>query len=186
MFRNKFGTRSAPARDFAAVAYPARMADERGYIPGDVFHGQLRKVYLGELDWAVNKKGGLMAHVLYVAPHENIAERGDRRGRGKDFAKWIFSEEPGLEERLFSTRFELAIDARLEPGAAIGLHFHERTEEIYYLLEGELSMTTVERGGREFTAILQPGDAHLVKLGQGHFGAAGAQGARFVAFAVRA
>ncbi|TMA29775.1 MAG: cupin domain-containing protein [Deltaproteobacteria bacterium] len=160
--------------------------DETGYIPGDIFHAQLRKVYFGELDWAVNKKGGLMAHVLYLAPHENAAESGERRGRGKDFAKWIFAEEPGLEEKLFSTRFELAIDARLEPGAAIGLHFHDRTEEIYYLLEGELTMTTVERGGRELSAVLRAGDAHLVKLGQGHFGVAGSKGARFVAFAVRA
>jgi len=156
------------------------------YIDGQVFHESVRKVYFGELDWAVNKKGERMARVLYLAPHQNLAESGDRRGHGKDFAKWIFSEEPGLEERLFSTRFELAIDARLEPGAAIGLHFHDRTEEIYYLLEGELAMTTIERGGREATATLRAGDAHLVKLGQGHCGVAGGEGARFIAFAVRA
>ena len=160
--------------------------DERGYVAGDVFHGSVRKVYDGPLGWAVNKADARMARVLYVAPHENAAETGDRRGHGKDFAKWIFSEEPGLEERLFKTRFELAIDARLEPGAAIGLHFHDRTEEIYYLLEGELRMTTVERGGRESTATLLAGDAHLVKLGQGHTGVAGPRGARFLAIAVRA
>jgi len=161
------------------------MSDDR-FIPGDVFHQSVRKVYDGPLDWAVNKDDAKMARVLYLAPHENAAETGDRRGRGKDFAKWIFSEEPGLEERLFSTRFELAIDARLDPGAAIGLHFHDRTEEIYYLLDGELSMTTVDRSGRERTATLRAGDAHLVRLGQGHFGVAGSAGARFVAFAVRA
>jgi quercetin dioxygenase-like cupin family protein len=162
------------------------MSDEESrYVPGDVFHESVRKVYSGPLDWAVNKQDERMARVLYVAPHFNSAESGDRQGRGKDFAKWIFSEEPGLEEKLFSTRFELAIDAKLEPGAAIGLHFHERTEEIYYLLEGELAMTTVERGGRESTATLRPGDAHLVKLGQGHFGVAGPAGARFIAVSVR-
>jgi mannose-6-phosphate isomerase-like protein (cupin superfamily) len=161
------------------------MSDER-FIPGDLFHQSVRKVYDGDLEWAVNKVDGRMARVLYLAPHENQAESGDRRGHGRDYAKWIFSEEPGLEEHLFSTRFELAIDARLEPGAAIGLHFHDRTEEIYYLLEGELRMTTVERSGRESTATLRAGDAHLVRLGQGHFGVAGAGGARFVAFAVRA
>ena len=160
------------------------MSDDR-FVPGDVFHASVRKVYAGALEWAVNKKDALMARVLYRAPHENLAETADRRGHGNDFAKWIFSEEPGLEERLFSTRFELAIDARLEPGAAIGLHFHDRTEEIYYLLEGELQITTVERGGRESTATLTAGDAHLVKLGQGHCGVAGPQGARFLALAVR-
>ena len=159
---------------------------ENSYVPGDVFHSRIRKVYSGELGWAVNKRSEGMARVLYVAPHENAAESGDRRGHGNDYATWIFSEEPGLEERLFSTRFELAIDARLEPGAALGLHFHDRTEEIYYLLEGELSMTTVERGGRESTAALRAGDAHMVKLGQGHCGVAGPAGARFLAVAVRA
>ena len=149
------------------------MSDET-FIPCDVFHQSVRKVYAGELDWAVNKKDALMARVLYLAPHENAAETGDRRGHGKDFAKWIFSEEPGLEERLFSTRFELAIDARLEPGAAIGLHFHDRTEEIYYLLEGELAMTTVERGGRETTATAgrrrAPGQARAGTLRRGRTG----------------
>ena len=154
-------------------------------IPGSVFHESVRKVYAGELGWAVNKRSEEMARVLYECPHENLAEEGDRRGHGKDLAKWIFSEEPGLQEGLFKTRFELAIDARLEPGAAIGLHFHDRTEEIYYLLEGELAMRTVERDGREALAVLRPGDAHLVKLGQGHWGVAGPAGARFVAFAIR-
>ena len=164
------------------------MSDERQrqYVPGDVFHTIVRKVYRGEPGWAVNKEDAKMARVLYTAPHRNDAESGDRRGHGKDFAKWIFCEEPGLEERLFSTKFELAIDARLEPGAAVGLHFHDRTEEIYYLLDGELTMTTVDRSGREETATLRAGDAHLVKLGQGHCGVAGPAGARFVAFAVRA
>lgn len=161
------------------------MSAEPTYVPGDVFHSRIRKVYAGELDWAVNKQAGQMARVLYSAPHENREEQGDRRGHGKDFATWIFSEEPGLEEHLFSVPLELAIDARLEPGAAIGLHFHDRTEEFYYLLEGDLRMTTVERDGRERTVTLSPGDAHAVKLGQGHTGVAGAKGARFIAVAVR-
>jgi mannose-6-phosphate isomerase-like protein (cupin superfamily) len=165
--------------------------DESGWTPGDDFHASVRKVYFGELDWAVNKRAELMARVLYVAPHHNAAEQGDRRGHGRDYATWIFSEEAGLREGLWSTRFELAIDARLEPGAAIGLHFHDHTEELYYLLDGELAMTTVERGaggapGRESTTTLRTGDAHLVKLGQGHCGVAGPGGARFIAFAVRA
>src|SRR5206468_5520100 len=116
-------------QDRARSAGAIRSAGERQmsrFVPGDVFHTAVRKVYDGALEWAVNKRDALMARVLYVAPHENLAETGDRRGHGKDFAKWIFSEEPGLEEGLFSTRFELAIDARLEPGAAIGLHFHDR------------------------------------------------------------
>src|SRR5262245_9260660 len=106
-----------------------------------------------------------MAKVLYVAPHENKAERGPKRGAGNDWAKWVFAEEPGIAEGIFSAPLELIIDARLEAGACIGLHTHERTEEVYYLLEGSLTMTTVGADGRELTAELAPGDAHAVKLG---------------------
>ena len=38
------------------------------YIPGEVFHASVRKVYDGPLDWAVNKQDAHMARVLYVAP----------------------------------------------------------------------------------------------------------------------
>jgi hypothetical protein len=63
-----------------------------------------------------------MARVVYTAVHENRAfpTGDDRRGHGRDHATWVFSEEPGLEEGLFRGGLELMIDARLEPGAAIG------------------------------------------------------------------
>ncbi|MGZ6035463.1 MAG: cupin domain-containing protein, partial [Myxococcaceae bacterium] len=73
----------------------------------------------------------------------------------------------------------------LEPGAAIGLHRHSATEEVYYVLEGQLSMTTVLPDGREVSATLHPGDAHGVRLGESHWGRAGAQGCRFLAVAFR-
>lgn len=152
---------------------------------GDLFHREPNRVYSGELGWAANKQSALMAHVCYEAAHLNVDEQGNKRGHGKDYAKWICSEEPGTQEGLFSTAMELMIDARLEPNAAVGLHWHHETEEVYYLLEGELTMTTVNAEGHEQTALLRAGDAHFVKLGQGHYGVAGAEGARFVAVAVR-
>ena len=159
---------------------------EGEYVDGEEFHRAVRRVYDGPLSWAVNKEGARMARVRYRAPHENLAETGARRGAGDDFARWVFSEEPGLAEGIFTAPLELIIDARLEAGAAIGLHWHRETEEVYYLLEGALTMTTVAADGREETRALAPGDAHAVKLGQGHFGVAGPAGARFLAVAVRA
>ena len=156
------------------------------YLDGETFHRDVRQVYAGPLAWAVNKERGRMARVCYRAPHENQAETGARRGAGLDVARWIFAEEPGIAEGIFTAPLELIIDARLEPGACIGLHRHRETEEVYYLLEGRLTMTTVAADGREHTATLGPGDAHAVTLGQGHFGIAGPEGARFIAVAVRA
>jgi quercetin dioxygenase-like cupin family protein len=158
---------------------------ESDYLDGERFHREIRRVYAGPLSWAVNKDKGRMAKVLYRAPHENVAETGARRGAGNDWARWIFSEEPGLAEGIFSAPLELIIDARLEPGACIGLHWHRETEEVYYLLEGSLAMTTVAADGREEARALAAGDAHAVKLGQGHFGVAGPDGVRFLAVAVR-
>jgi mannose-6-phosphate isomerase-like protein (cupin superfamily) len=126
-----------------------------------------------------------MAHVCYEATHLNEQETGDRRGHGKDHVKWICPEEPGTRESLFSTCMELMMDARLDPHAAVGLHWHLDTEEIYYLPEGSLTMTTARPDRASHTARLHPGDAHIVKLGQGHYGVAGIEGARFIAVTTR-
>ena len=156
-----------------------------GYTPGDVFHSRKQPVYAGTPGFAVNKKAELMAKVVYEAPHFNASETGVRRGAGRDFATWVFSEEGEQAERLFSTPLELMIDARLEPFASIGLHHHEHTEEVYYVLEGRLRMTTVDPRHGEHTEELGAGDAHLVKLGQGHYGQALETGARFMVVAMR-
>jgi len=154
---------------------------------GEQFHVPGARVYSEPLGPAIHKRSGAMARVVYTAVHENrsYAEGDDRRGHGRDHATWVFSEEPGLEEHLFQSGLELMIDARLEPGAAIGLHRHAVTEEVYYVLEGQLSMTTVLADGREVRATLRPGDAHGVRLGEAHWGRAGAEGCRFLAVAFR-
>lgn len=180
--------RSHGARGFAYLQamIPSLQVNESQYVDGDTFHREARSVYPPKLGWAVNKRAEHMAKVVYRAPHFNEAEQGVRRGSGYDFATWVFSEEPGLREGLFTAPLELIIDARLEPLACIGLHWHRETEEVYTLLEGSLTMTTVSAAGEEATIELRPGDAHAVRLGQGHFGQAGAAGARFLAVAVRA
>ncbi len=159
--------------------------DAADYVSGEAYHERIRRAYSGGYHWALNKTRALMAKVLYQAPHRNDGERGIKRGAGNDWATWVFSEEPGTEEHIFRSGLELMIDARLEPHAAIGLHTHDVTEEVYYLLEGTLEMTTVGIDGAEHTAVLGPGDAHFVRIGQGHYGRAGPEGARFVAVAAR-
>jgi quercetin dioxygenase-like cupin family protein len=162
------------------------MARSNDFQPGGAFHAERRPVYGGPLGWAVNKKGALMARVRYEAPHENPAERGARRGGGSEYATWLLSEEGAQAEGIFEAPLELMIDATFAPGAGVGLHVHRETEEVYYVLEGSLAMTTVGPGGEEHEARLGPGDVHVVKLGQGHFGTAGPDGARVIVVAVRA
>lgn len=161
------------------------MKKEDEYIDGDTFHNRVRRVYKGNCGWAVNKKRDLMAKVLYDSVHENRQFEDERRGKGKDFATWIFSEEEGLRENLFATSFELMIDATLEPNASIGLHHHNVTEEIYYIINGSIRMTTVGADGAQLSQELSEGDAHLVRMGQAHYGTAGAEGVRFLAVAIR-
>lgn len=157
------------------------------FISGEAFHTGVKRVYDGALGWAVNKAHSRMAKVVYEPSHENLAyEDPARRGQGKNFATWVFSEEPGLEEHVFESGLELMMDAALEPHASIGLHYHARTEEVYYILSGNLTMTTVGPEGQTHTQTLHPGDAHAVKLGQGHYGTAGSEGVRFLTVAVRA
>jgi quercetin dioxygenase-like cupin family protein len=159
--------------------------DPTTYVPGGDFHVPDAKVYAGILGTAVNKKAEHMAKVVYEPAHLNAKAEGMWRGQGKDFATWVFSEEPGLTEKLLESGLELLMDVTLEPGASVGYHVHRRTEEVYYLLAGSLTVATVIGDGNVHTETLQAGDAHLVRRGQGHSCEAGSEGARFITVAGR-
>ena len=158
---------------------------QKKYFSCEEFHNNVKQVYFGQYGWAINKKHADMANVIYHPTHENLNYEGEKRGQGKNFATWVFSEENGTKENIFSAHLDLVIDANLEPSASIGLHFHNDNEEIYYIIAGSIKMTTVSATGQEFTQELTVGDAHLVKRGQGHYGTAGPQGVRFITIAVR-
>lgn len=160
--------------------------DDPGWRPGEEFHTSGRAFYDGVVGWAVNKRGSLMARVVYDPSHPNPHETGDRAGHGRNLATWVFCERDDDGERLFAAPLRLVIDSRLDPGAAIGLHLHTDNEELYYLLEGRLTMTTVAAKGQNATIEMRPGDAHAVRLGQAHYGVAGPEGARFLVVAVKA
>ena len=51
----------------------------------------------------------------------------------------------------------------LEPGASCGEHLHDKDTEIYFILEGEL---TVLEDGKEY--VLHPGDCEYCQLGHTH------------------
>jgi len=158
---------------------------EKNYILAQDYHNSDKKVYAGDLQWAVNKKSDKMANVLYEATHFNENYTDERRGEGKNYATWIFSEEDGKREGIFSTNFDFLIDSTFEANATIGLHYHYANEEIYYILEGELEMTTVSAEGAEYTELLKAGDSHMVKLGQGHYGKIGKDGVRFITVGIK-
>lgn len=165
------------------------MKNQDEYIKGEEFHSEIKKVYKGLYKWGVNKKNEEMAKVVYEPVHENNKYEDERRGKGKCFATWVFTEEEGIAEDIFSTKLELIIDTTLEANASIGLHYHNNTEEVYYIIDGSITMTTINPVGeeltQELTQELHPGDAHMVKLGQGHYGTAGIKGVRFITFAVK-
>lgn len=155
-------------------------------VPGEQFHSQALPYYSRRLGWAVTKRAEHMARVVYAPNHPNSAETGARAGRGRTVARWVLCGRPHDGEGIVAAPLDLVIDAWLEPDAAIGLHRHLDTEEIYYLLEGGLTVTTRAPDGREHTTDLRPGDAHVLVLGQAHSCLAGSAGARLLTIAVRA
>lgn len=161
------------------------MKDAELYVAAEGFHQDKAPIYNGELGWAVNKKAAQMAKVHYQAPNFNAAEDGLKQGSGDEYATWVFSEEHAQAEGLFQSGLELMMDVQLEPAANIGLHWHDYTEEVFYVLKGSLTVTTVTRDGEEHSENLKVGDAHMVRLGQGHYAVAGRYGARFIAVATR-
>ncbi|MEO1334712.1 MAG: cupin domain-containing protein [Myxococcota bacterium] len=123
-----------------------------------------------------------MATVVYEPAHYNPAA-GAKSGAGRSTSTWVYGEEAAKPEGRLQSRLEFLIDSELEPGASIGLHAHERTEEIYYLLAGSLTVDLLLADGRTVSHEMRPGDAHLIQPGQRHYAAAGPDGARFIAVA---
>ena len=68
-----------------------------------------------------------------------------------------------LAHRNSAIRQQSLAEARVAPGAVTELHYHRRTEEIYYILEGVGRMTL--DGGRRDVA---PGDAIAIPPGAAH------------------
>lgn len=173
------------------------MAAPHPPVDGDVFHRTPAAIYDGDVSdgtgggpapGAVVKRGDRMQRVVYRPAHRNDAfpEGDDRAGHGETVATWVFSEQAGTADGLFRAPLDVLHDTRVAPGAAIGLHLHDRTEEVYYVLEGALTMTTVLADGRVHSATLGPGDAHAVRLGQSHGGVAGPEGCRLIVVNLRA
>lgn len=68
-----------------------------------------------------------------------------------------------LAHRNSCIRQQSLAEARLPPGASTTPHYHPRTEEIYYLLEGRGQMQI----GRELREV-GPGDAVAIPPGAAH------------------
>ena len=151
---------------------------------GDEFHSSINKTYFGEIPSSQIKASELMARVEYAPLHFNPDFEETKRGSGKAVSTWVFSEDGELRDRLSETGFNLFIDFRVEPDAEIGFHIHHDKEEIYYLLEGSMEMTLVDRDGSEYSGLMKPGDAQFVRIGQGHYGKAGNKGARVITVCV--
>jgi mannose-6-phosphate isomerase-like protein (cupin superfamily) len=68
-----------------------------------------------------------------------------------------------FDESAFSTSLAAFNIMSLEPGVTIGLHRHEGSEEIYWIIEGQAQVT--DDGER---VLLHPGDALLTRNGSTH------------------
>ena len=78
-------------------------------------------------------------------------------GRGSLSFREILNGRPG------SQGFRYFHDDVLEPGASIGEHGHDGTEEIYFVLEGKGTMIL---DGQEYP--IEAGDLALVESGHSH------------------
>ncbi len=162
------------------------MSDSIRKFSAEQFHDQpLAPLYAGELGEVVVKRRADMAEVHYQPCHTNLAQQGIAAGRGQTLTTWIFAEDGNARDGISQTGFNLLVDFRLEPNASVGLHRHDDKEEIYYLLEGQMTMTVEPATGPAVTFTLYPGDAHFIRLGQAHYGVAGPEGARLIAVCVQ-
>jgi len=93
-----------------------------------------------------------------IAPYERSVYPGSLRSRTKGYSKLRLSDVGGLTQFGFG-------EVTLDPGAATGLsHWHEREDEVIYVLEGEA--TLIEDGVAE---TLGPGDCATFKAGEARY-----------------
>lgn len=157
------------------------------YENSDDFEKNGSIIYKDLLGKVINKKNTHMAKVRYNPAHENnlYQEKDPRHGYGSDYATWIFCEEYDKKEGLLDNGLELLIDAFFEPNSSVGLHLHTNTDEIYYVISGDMIMTTITEDGESHDFEMNCGDAHVVKRGQSHYGVAGKDGCRCIVVGVR-
>ncbi|MPW30708.1 cupin domain-containing protein [Agarivorans sp. B2Z047] len=146
------------------------------------FHGGDAPLYEGQ--GYSFKQAQHMATVVYQPAHLNPSAPAGMQGKGRLDGTWIYSEEPDKAEGILASGIELVMDSSLEANGSIGLHQHTHTEELYYLLSGELVITVVE-GEEQQTQTLKVGDSHCIHPGQSHFVQAGSTGARFIVVAAK-
>ncbi|GAA2024175.1 hypothetical protein GCM10009740_12060 [Terrabacter terrae] len=148
---------------------------------GSTFHGSDAPIYSGDATLAhLVKRGRNMAHVAYQPSHPNPHEGGARAGQGTSRCIWLSSEQGRQAEAIAESCLEGMLDTWLEPGASVGWHRHDNSEEHYYLLEGRLDVTVEDLTGQVHTFELEPGDSHRVGTGMTHGSVAGTGGARFI------
>ncbi|WP_354622737.1 cupin domain-containing protein [Psychromonas sp. MME2] len=121
-----------------------------------------------------------IANVLYSPAHSNPLAPAGLQGAGDLVGKWLYNEQPDKQENLLKSSIELFMDSSLAPNASVGLHEHIDTEEIYYLLEGQLFIQLIDKQGVTVEQTIYPGDTHLIQPGEHHFVQAGENGARFI------
>jgi len=160
-------------------AVPAPAGDS--WQDGGQFHREALPVHTGDPATAhLLKRRADMAHVAYRPSHPNPVEEGPRAGQGTSRCVWVWSEQGAQAEHISRSCLDGMIDTWLEPGASIGWHLHDHTEEIYYLVTGSLTVTVQDLSGREHVLELGPGDSHRIGTGMSHGSVAGPDGARFL------
>lgn len=153
---------------------------------GESFHQQQGVVYQGDSATAAYfKQGGGMAHVCYSPAHANASAPGSGAGQGNNYCIWVAGEQGGQAEGISQSALDGILDSYLEPNASIGWHTHPHSEEIYYLLAGQLTVEMLDTSGQQLCWNLQPGDSHRVGPGMSHTAQAGGDGARFMAVMIR-
>lgn len=159
------------------------------YVNATEFHNSSSPVYKPNDESKYFKKSSNMARVLYTNSHENpeFKENDPKHGLGKNFCKWISSEQPGKAEGFsFNGNLNGILESRLEPGASVGWHYHSDTEEYYYVLSGSLYIECKDEEGNTYSDTLYSGDFHRISKNMSHYALAGSEGALFLAIIVKA
>ncbi|MBN1875388.1 MAG: cupin domain-containing protein [Anaerolineae bacterium] len=111
-------------------------------------------------------KRAMNIKLVQYAPAEPAPEMPEPwQGHGPTVVRWLFSEQPGTEEKLLAgATFEFLHDTSLAPGAATGQRAHPGVDEIVYVIAGQGMLYHCPTDGSPVLARpLRPGDAALIR-----------------------
>jgi mannose-6-phosphate isomerase-like protein (cupin superfamily) len=144
-------------------------------IPAEEFHepgawANINRAPYDQTSGVIYKRAANIKRVRYEPANPAPEMPEPWPGKGPAVVRWLFSEDPGTEERLLErATFAFLHDLSLPPGSSTGQQPRSGLDQILYVVQGQGMLYHRPADGSPVLARpLRPGDAALIRSGEYH------------------